>query len=257
MSPDSTSVRVCPSCGNQDTDYWYTVDSWVCSDCSYVLEAGVEEVESGKSNSSKSPQGGQTATTNWKEEIAVKDQSEANLVDVLSKVEQTCDEIGLSEETILRTGEVVTAAWETNFMHGRTKSETVGAAIYGGSRECDQAVPPGVIAAAVEADKCGVKQTHIQLKDEIDLDLDPVKPVEFVPYFCQILELPSNLESRGRDLLNQCGFLGGNPVGIAAASVYVASDKTHENITLQEIATEAQLTKETVWRHTSKLQKSH
>jgi transcription initiation factor TFIIIB Brf1 subunit/transcription initiation factor TFIIB len=185
--------------------------------------------------------------------LSIKDDSEANLVELLSRIEEVGDELSLEVNEVTRAGEIATQAWKTNFMHGRTKEATLSAAVYAATREGERTIPPGIIADTIDVEKRKLKHAYQKLKSAQDLDLDPPDPSDYVKYLCETLDLPQDVEHQVDDILSEQTFIGGSPIGTAAASIYSVSSEKSESITLREIAISTKLTKETIWRHTKKL----
>jgi len=245
MTESSTLVEECPACRAETTSYWEEIDKWICDDCSYVIEASTSQTSS--PTLPRDLDRNEDEEETWSQSISVKDKSEANLVDVLSQVETISDELALSGELAICAAEVVVEAWKINFMHGRTKPDTVGASVYAASREARQGIPPAIIADKIESDRKTVKKTYQQLKTELQLNIDPPRPMEYVGHICYELNLQSGVEKTAEEIL--AGHRGGgNPVGIAAAGVYVASEIEGEDLTLRRAAKVTDLTKETIWR---------
>ena len=245
MTESSTLVEECPVCGAEMVSYWDELDKWICDDCSYVIETSTSRNSS--PTLSKDLDRAEDEEEAWIRSISVKDKSEANLVDVLSQVETISDKLALTDELAIRAAEIVVEAWKTNFMHGRTKPDTVGASVYAASREARQGIPPAIIANKIESDRKTVKKTYQQLKTELQLNIDPPRPAEYIGHLCYVLNLQSGVEKTAEEIL--AGHrAGGNPVGIAAAGVYVASEIEGEDLTLRRAAKVTDLTKETIWR---------
>jgi transcription initiation factor TFIIB len=254
---DSTELQSkCPACKSDNLDQLEGVDSVICTDCSYVINGQDQQPRSQFSEKDQSTGGQETATTgtDWDHDLSVKDKSEAILVDVLSTIEEIGPKLALTDQEVVRAGEIVTKAWKRNFMHGRTKEGTLAAAVYTASRESNRSIPPGVVAKTVEIDKQRIKKTYRQLKEDQSLDFDPPKPLDYVAYLCRDLGLSSEVEHATKELLTESNYIGGDPVGTAAAGVYEISGNRSHQVTLREVARAASLTKETVWRHTQKLE---
>ncbi|MFB6200172.1 MAG: hypothetical protein ABEJ83_04785 [Candidatus Nanohaloarchaea archaeon] len=251
MTETSTEIEECPACNSNSIIYWESLDAWVCDDCSYVIDEG-NELESKTPDLSADSNEEKTKNLNWEESISVKDKSEANLVEVVSQVEEVADDLSLSNELSIRAVEIVVEAWKTNFMHGRTMPDTVGASIYAASREFQQSIPPAIIVDRIESDKASVKKTYRHLKSDQELDIDPPSPKEFVNRICKELNLPQRIEKTSVDILDK-HHPRGNPIGIAGAGIYKAANNEEEEITLREVAEVTGLTKETIWRHTSEI----
>jgi transcription initiation factor TFIIIB Brf1 subunit/transcription initiation factor TFIIB len=253
MSESSIPVEECPGCGAENITYWEELDTWICDDCSYVVEARISNTST--PDFSEDIDGDEIADQAWDQSISVKDKSEANLVEVLSQVEKVADELLLSHELAIRGAEIIVEAWQANFMHGRTKPDTVGAAVYAASREMQQGIPPAIIANQIESEQQTIKDTYQQLKTDLNLNIDPPSATEYLEHICQELDLTAEVAKTAEMLLD--GYhAGGNPVGIAAAAVYVVSNNEGNELTLRGVAEVTGLTKETIWRQASKIREA-
>lgn len=254
MTESPTPVEECPVCGTETISYWEEIETWVCDDCSYVIETAMSETSSPSLSTDLDRT--EVKEEAWNESISVKDKSEANLVDVLSKVETISDKLALTDELAIRAAEVVVEAWKINFMHGRTKPDTVGASVYAASREAQQGIPPAIIADKIESDRETLKKTYQQLKAELQLNIDPPRPQEYLEHICYELNLPLGVEKTAEEILAGHSA-GGHPGGIAAAGVYVASEIEGEDLTLRRAAKVTDLTKETIWRQAERIREKN
>jgi len=248
-----TAPEFCPACSAESVTHRAQINSWVCDKCSYVL--GSDESPNGSTQPvgrTSSRDSVSNPDVDWVSQIAVADTAESNLVEALEQTETTAESVGLSTDQLLRAGELMATAWQTNFMHGRSQERTVGAVVYAASRETDAAVPPAMIADAIGVSKAAIKQTFQKVNRELELEIGPPCPRMFVEALRVEVGLPESVNSTARYLLKRYEPKGGNPVGIAGAAVYVVCEQTEDEITLKELATMSGLTKETVWRHTQK-----
>jgi transcription initiation factor TFIIB len=249
MSEATEPVEECPACGAEKINYWDELETWICDGCSCVVEEIVPETTA---NPSVALDGTENDTQDWKQSISVDDSSEANLIEVVSELEQVAETLGLSDDLTLRGAEIVVEAWKTNFMHGRTKSDTVGASLYAASREMQQSIPPAFITDRIESDRQSLKNTYQQLKTDLQLQIHPPKPVEYLGQIRRELKLSTEIEEEAVELLDE-QQLGGNPVGIAAAALYHTANANGDDVTFRTIAEVTGLTKETIWRHHQKI----
>lgn len=255
MSDPSDHNRLCPACGSEDVSYWEGIESYICNECSCVLDADTQSHQTNRPTIEPASESS-TAETNeaeWKQRITVTDQSEANLVTILSLAETLVDDIALTEKVATRAAEIIVEAWKENFTHGRKKEHVIAAAVYIASRETNNAVPPGRIADAIDTDKQSVKRTYITLKKQQGFDLQPPTPDEYIEWICNALDLPSKIDDEARCVLSDSSGSAGNPIGLAAASIYIAANKQSKNITFRQAADATKLTKETIWKHSSKI----
>ena len=243
----------CPTCNAESLNHQAAIESWICEECGYVLDSGSQPLVSDTSRPDEEETEDETQQVNWESQIAVTDDSEVNLIEALSQTETVADAVGLSKERTLRAGEVIAKAWQTNFMHGRSQDRTIGAVIYAVSRGTNTALPPAMIAEELPVDKAAIKQMFQKLNLELELDIGPPIPSEFIPVIRETLELSGDIESTAKDILQQRDSSGGNPIGIAAAAVYISCDQNETELTLKQLAEVTGLTKETIWRQKEKL----
>ena len=189
----------CPACGDASLSYRAEIESWLCDGCSYVLDS--EALSTASETTEKAT--GETEQVDWESQIAVSDTAEANLIDALSRTEAVADAVGLSDERTLRAGEVIAEAWQTNFMHGRSQERTIGATIYAVSREVDAAIPPAMIADAVEADRSLIKQVIKNMIYKLGLGIRLSVPPERLATISDAFELSTSVEQRARHILGQ------------------------------------------------------
>jgi transcription initiation factor TFIIB len=243
----------CPACGAEVLNHQETIETWICEKCSYVLDSDEQPSVSDTSILAEEDTNEKTDQIDWESEIAVSGNSEVNLINALSRTGAVADAVGFSDERTLRAGEMTAEAWQTNFMHGRSQERTIGAVVYAVSREVNAALPPAMIAKEMTVSKDEIKQTYQTLTCELELGIGPPVPRDFVETLREELELSPNVESVATNLLQQQAVSGGNPIGIAAAALYVTSDESETNLTLKQLAKVTGLTKETIWRQKEQL----
>jgi len=255
MTDSRSNHGECPACGTGSITHWEELGSYICDTCSYVFDSedSSADVSFSLSESEQNTDAETAEQTDWQDHVAVKDHSEANLVEVLSRSEEFCEELDLPHELEIRAAEVLTEAWKSNFMHGRNMTDTIAAAMYTISRENGQSIPPGIISRIVGTEKQDVKNTNQKLTQQLSIELDTPTPEEYVPSVCEELGLPTEIQNDAVELLSEERPRGGNPVGIAAAGIYVTCDQRNIDLTLREVAAIVNMTKETIWRKKSKL----
>lgn len=189
-----------------------------------------------------------TPKVNWKAEIDIKDVSDQRLVDLLTRVDVVAEDLALKEAVRVRTAELVVETWESRFMHGRSEDATIAACVSTACREAEQPRPAPAIGEAIGVEASKLKSTFGKLLAELDLELAPVGPAEYVPYLGEELALDGESMAVAIESLREADGISGNPAGIAAAAVYVAISDFPDSVTLSEAGKAAGVTKETVWR---------
>ena len=255
MTNTGSTRRGCPACGTGSISHWEELGSYICDTCSYVFdpEDSSSDVPPSLAESETETDSGTAEQTDWEGHVAIKDNSEANLVDILSQSEEFANKLDLPQELEIRVAEILTDAWKSNFMHGRNKTDTIAGTLYTVSREKSESIPPGIISRIVGTNKQAVKNTHQKLTKHLSVDLDTPTPEEYVASVCGELGLPMGVQDETIELLSEERPRGGNPVGIAAAGIYVTCNQKDIDLTLREVAAIVNMTKETIWRQKSKL----
>lgn len=254
MSLPEIDSSQCPACDASDFTEFGDRERRVCSNCGVVIDT-VETTSN--TNNPVEHQYSPTKETNsedpsWKDKVKIEDKSDSDLVDLLSLTEEVAKEADLGDEAIIRSGEIVIRAWKDNFTHGRRRDETVASAVYIVSRRVNSAVPPGVLANIVETEKASIKDTYLRLKQELDLEVKPAHPSQFVEYICDQVGLSEALRNEAKTNLKNLKNATGNPIGIASGAIYASAAYNGEDVTLEKIGNVGNITKETVWRHSNK-----
>jgi len=122
MSGPSDQPDSCPACGAASLSYQEPIESWLCDECSYVVDSDSVPTDTCEPSGvvDDTSQTVVSDPVDWESQIAVKDKSESNLVDALSRTEAVAGELLLSKDQVIRSGELIAKAWQTNFMHGRS-----------------------------------------------------------------------------------------------------------------------------------------
>lgn len=245
----------CHLCSSSSVEYWDSLSAWICENCSGVYNENdvtneLAQLQYPTSLDSNEDSRGQE----WTDQIAPKNKSEVNLISCLEKVEELANRLSLAQPIEVRAAEITTEAWKSNFMWGRTVSDTVAAAVYTASREAQQSVPPGVLAKLSGREKQKVKNTYKELKRTLGIETPPPTPEEYLHHITRELNLPDEIREDSITRLDAINETSGNPVGVAAAVVYETSSNTQEDITFRNVARVTELTKETIWRHKNKIE---
>lgn len=192
--------------------------------------------------------GDRTLEVDWREGVEIKDVSDQRLVDLLTRVDVVAEDLALEEGVRVRTAELVVEAWESRFMHGRSEDVIIAACVSTACREAERPRPAPVIAEAIGVDASNLKSTFWKLIAELEPQLTPVSPVDYVPYLGEELALDSESVAVAVEGLREADGIPGNPAGVAVAALYLAVSDCANAVTLSEAGQAAGVTKETVWQ---------
>lgn len=253
----TTAPKRCPGCESTDIDTDTDLATGFCTDCGLVLDGQARAPSSPTPSDSPDGERGEsvngqdddgTPDVDWRKAVEVKDVSDQRLVDLLTRVDVVAEDFALEEAVRVRTAELVVDAWESRFMHGRSEDATIAACVSIACREAERPRPAPAIAEAIGADASKLKSTFRKLVAELELQLTPVGPVEYVLYLGDELALDGESVEVAIEGLREADGIPGNPAGVAVAALYLAVSDCANAVTLSEAGQAAGVTKETVWQ---------
>lgn len=253
----TTTPQRCPECKSTEIDTETDLTTGICTDCGLVLDTQASTPPPTTSSdgpprrredSGDGRDADRRQEVDWREAVEIGDVSDQRLVDLLSRVDVVAEDLALEEAVRVRTAELVVEAWESRFMHGRSEDATIAACVSTACREAERPRPAPAIGEAIGVDASKLKSTFRKLVAELDLQSTPVGPAEYVPYLGTELAIDSESMAVAIDCLRQTDEIPGNPVGIAAAALYLAVRNCANAVTLSMASQVAGVTKETVWQ---------
>ncbi len=186
----------------------------------------------------------------WQRRIRVSDATERNLAFALSEITKIANNLNLPK-SILETASVIyRKAVKERLIRGRSIQGVTAAAIYLACRQCGLARTLEEIAQASSVNKKEVGRSYRFLIKELDYQIPPLKPSQYITKFSNQLTMQGKVEEIAHKILGAAKELkltsGRGPTGIAAAASYIASVLTGERKTQREIAEIAQVTEVTI-----------
>lgn len=176
--------------------------------------------------------------------------SEKRTVQILSKVNRLINKMGLPQKVQEETCIILRKLMEVKLLRGRIIDNYIAAAIYLACRF--QKIPRTLdeIAKYVGVPRKDVALSYRKLLQLLGKSPPPAKPVDYIPRLISKLKLPPYVQTKAAEILNYMvrnGLSSGKgPLGIAAASVYLASVFLDEKRTQREVADAANVTEVTV-----------
>lgn len=256
MTESSGTDTSCPACGAIPESSEQEALSGVCQECGLVqAHADADISESGKVSMTDSNQMSET-DGDWTDSVEVRDSTDEQLVSTLGEVDALASELAVSADCRVAAADLMGECWRQNLLHGRSVPAIAGAVLYVVCRREGTARPIGAVAAVADVDTRSLTNAYQVVRSELEIDLAPSAPSDYVEYLYSTIAL-EGLDSRRTDAFLETGSGStGNPVGIAAAAVYLAAHEADIEVTLREVAEAAGLTKETIWRHSRHLRET-
>ncbi len=176
----------------------------------------------------------------WDERFRTRDHSERNLKQALGEIDRMASALGLPENVRETASVIYRQALDQGLLPGRSIEGIATASLHAAARMAN--VPRSVdeIARVSRVDEETFKRAYRYIVKELNLEIQPADPIEYLPRFASQLELPEETERLARELLetakDQNVHSGKSPVGLAAAAIYAAGILTNESLTQREVA---------------------
>src|SRR6056297_2744349 len=276
---ESTSEQVCPECsGNLVTDSEH--GETVCRECGLVVEEneidrgpewrafnsaerdsksrvgapttnmmhdkglstniGWQDKDAyGKSLSSSQREKMQRLRT-WNERFRTRDSKERNLKQALGEIDRMASALGLPEDIRETASVIYRRALDEDLLPGRSIEGVSTASVYAAARQTGTPRSIDEVAQVSRIDEMEFKRTYRYIVRELNLEIQPADPVQYVGRFASELDLSDESEQRARELLRTAKeeglHSGKSPVGLAAAAVYAAPLLCNEEITQSRVS---------------------
>lgn len=168
----------------------------------------------------------------------------------LREIGRLVDTLNLPDTVKEEASRLYEKALEEEVIKGRRIERVSAALVYIVAR--NQRIPRTMkeVADSAGLEKRKLGQTYRYITKELDLDVRPVKPEDYLPRFSQELDLSGETQALARKYILEARkksiLAGRSPGSIVAAAIYLAASQRDEEITQTEIADTTDVTEVTV-----------
>jgi transcription initiation factor TFIIB len=185
----------------------------------------------------------------WDERFRAKNADERNLKQALGEISRMASALGISKPIQETASMLYRRAVEEDLLPGRSIEGMSTASLYAATRKHGTPRPLDEFAVVSRVEKIRIQRAYRYLSRELNLEIEPENPAQYIPQFASALDISDEAERRSRELLEvatEKGIHSGkNPAGMAAAALYAATHLTnekHTQETVSEIAHVSQVT---------------
>lgn len=186
----------------------------------------------------------------WQSRIRVSDATERNLTFALSELDRMASNLDLPKNLRECAAKIYRDAVEAHLIRGRSIEGVAAASLYCGCRLYKVPRTLNEIADIARVDKKEIGRSFRFITKELNLNLNPTKPLDFLTRFVTELNLSSDCERVAKKIIKVAesrGLISGRgPTGVCAAAIYAATQITKERRTQRKIARVSQVTEVTV-----------
>ncbi|RDE12668.1 MAG: transcription initiation factor IIB [Candidatus Thorarchaeota archaeon] len=186
----------------------------------------------------------------WQIRSRVHSSMDRNLAQAMSELERLSSQLGIPKQIRELAALLYRKSILQKLVRGRSIEAMVAATLYAACRIRSKPRPLDEVADTSRVDKKKLGQCYRLLLRSLEIKIPLSNPVDYISRFASELSLSSPVQLRTVEILNQSRdmglTIGRDPLGLAAAAIYVASIMMDERRTQREIAEVARVTEVTV-----------
>lgn len=186
----------------------------------------------------------------WQRRIRIGNAMERNLAIALSDLNKMSSNLSLPRTVRETSAMIYRKAASKNLVRGRNINSVAAAALYAACRQCGVPRTLEEIAEVSQTSRKEVGRNYRALIRRLELKIMPPLPTDYISRFCSKLGFSGDVQRKTLEILKEATdreiTSGRGPLGIAAASLYIASVLCGERRTQREIADIAGVTEVTI-----------
>ena len=193
----------------------------------------------------------------WQSRIRVSDATERNLTFALSELDRMASSLDLRKNLRECSAKIYRDAVEKHLIRGRSIEGVAAASLYAACRMFKVPRTLKEVGDIARVDKKEIGRSFRFISKELQLNLNPTKPLDFLIRFISELNLSQTCQKLAKKIIKMAemrGLTSGRgPTGVCAAAIYAASILSQERRTQRKIAKISQVTEVTIRNRFSEL----
>jgi transcription initiation factor TFIIB len=186
----------------------------------------------------------------WDSRSKVNASSDKNLRQALSQLSTLKDKLSLSDSVIEKASYIYRKALEKGLVRGRSISALIAAALYAACRDTETPRTLKDVADAGNIKKKDISRCYRILHKELDLKMPVVNPIQCIARIASKLGISEKTKRYAAKVLQIAQeheeSAGKDPMGLAAAALYLSCVRNNEDMTQRDIAEASNVTEVTI-----------
>ena len=186
----------------------------------------------------------------WDSRSQVHEPVDRNFRQAFSELDRLKDKLAVGDAVIEKAAYIYRKAVEKGLVRGRSISTLIAAALYAACRDTETPRTLKDMAGSSNIKKKDVARCYRLLIRELDLKMPVVDPVRCVARIAGKAGLSEKTKRQGLEILKKARELkisaGKDPMGLAAAALYIACVLNGESMTQKDVAEAAAVTEVTI-----------
>ena len=186
----------------------------------------------------------------WDSRSQVHEPVDRNFRQAFSELDRLKDKLALSDAVIEKTAYIYRKALDKGLVRGRSIPALVAASLYAACRNTETPRTLTDVANGINIKRKDVARCYRLLLRELDLKMPVVDPIKCVSRIASIANLNEKTKRKALEFLDEATRIevsaGKDPMGLAAAALYLSCVMMGENKTQKDIAQAAGVTEVTI-----------
>ena len=195
----------------------------------------------------------------WDSRTQAHTSADRNLRQALNEMDKLKDKIALTDAVVEKAAYIYRKSMEKKLVRGRSIQGLVAACIYASCRNTETPRTLDDIANGINIRRKDVARCYRLIFRELDLKMPVVDPVKGVARIASLAELTEKSKRKAILILNEAkkiGMVAGkDPMGIAAAALYLACNNAGEPKSQKDISIASGVTEVTIRNRCAGLRK--
>ena len=186
----------------------------------------------------------------WDSRSKVNASSDKNLRQALSELSTLKDKLSLSDSVIEKASYIYRKALEKGLVRGRSISALIAASLYAACRDAETPRTLKDVSDAGNIKKKDISRCYRILHKELDLKMPVVNPIQCIARIASKLGITEKTKRYAANILKIAQeheeSAGKDPMGLAAAALYLSCVRNKEDMTQKDVAEAANVTEVTI-----------
>ncbi|MDG6903056.1 MAG: transcription initiation factor IIB, partial [Nitrososphaerota archaeon] len=186
----------------------------------------------------------------WDSRSQVHEPVDRNLRQAFSELDRLSDKLSVSDAVVEKAAYIYRKALERGLVRGRSISAIIAASLYAACRDTQTPRTLKDLAAVSNVKKKDIARCYRLLLKEMDIKMPVVDPTKCISRIASKAQLTEKTKRRALEILKRAEetriSAGKDPMGLAAAALYVACTLEGEDKTQKDVAEAAGVTEVTI-----------
>jgi transcription initiation factor TFIIB len=196
----------------------------------------------------------------WDKRSQAHESADRNLRQALTELNRLKDKLAISANVLEKAAYIYRKAMEKNLSRGRSISAMIAASLYAACRDTETPRTLNDVADAANVKRKDISRSYRLLHKELELKMPVVDSIQLIARISSKLAIPEKSKRDAVKVLQEVQkrkeSSGKDPMGLAAAGLYLACVKNGVSITQRELAEAAGVTEVTIRNRYKSLRES-